>query len=325
MLNRVSGCIGLEFPRLARQWGFLTPIALAAGMVACWDISGATALEGPAWKAEVWDAEAIYRGATIAQDLAFPDAAGTIDQLASARMALIKPAGSGPFPAIVLMHQCTGLNRAVATWAGAAVSHGYVVLLVDSLGPRNVKSVCFGPRNGVNFFRGARDALQAAEHLRQQTYVDKKCVAFVGFSWGAMVGLLAASPHYASALKFNSGFAAVVSFYPGCFRITPEGRPPFDLVNSDISRPLLVLMGDADTETPATECIDKLEALKRSGLPLEWHLYPGATHCWDCVQLDGFSKTDFRGHYVEYHFRRDITEDSKRRLFEFLDRAMPRQ
>jgi dienelactone hydrolase len=58
---------------------------------------------------------------------------------------LIKPAGPGPFPAIVLMHQCGGLNVAVAAWARAAVSHGYAVLLVDSLAPRSVKSVCFGP------------------------------------------------------------------------------------------------------------------------------------------------------------------------------------
>jgi dienelactone hydrolase len=92
-----------------------------------------------------------------------------------------------------------------------------------------------------------------------------------------------------------------------------------------ISQPLLVLMGDADTETPASECIEKLEVLKQGGLPVEWHLYPGATHCWDCQQLDGFSKIDVRGHHVEYHFRPDLTEDSRRRLFEFLDRTMPRR
>ncbi|MFT4118222.1 dienelactone hydrolase family protein [Bradyrhizobium sp.] len=297
--------------------GLLTPLALG------WGSGGADALDGPQPATAVWDAGAIFRGATFAPDLALPDTAETVDQFTSPRMAMLKPAGSGPFPAIVLAHQCSGLNPAVAAWARAAVMHGYVVLLVDSLGPRNVKTVCFGPRNGVNFFRGARDALQAAEHLREQSYVDGKRVAFVGFSWGAMVGLLAASPHYVGALQFKSGFAAVASFYPGCFRITPKDRPPFDLVNPDISRPLLVLMGDADTETPASECIDRFGPLKESGVPLEWHLYPGATHCWDCQQLDGFSKIDVRGHHVDYHFRQDLTDDSRRRLFEFLDRVMP--
>ncbi len=298
-------------------------IALLAALVVSLIAGVANASNNQQLKAVTWDAGTIYRGATVAPDLVLPNTAETVDQLASPRMALLKPPGSGPFPAIVLMHQCAGLNAAVVAWARAAVSRGNVVLLVDSLGPRNVKSVCFGPRNGVNFFRGVRDALQAAEHLRKQSYVDSKRVAFVGFSWGAMVGLLTASSHYVGALKLGSGFAAVASFYPGCFRITPKEQPPFDLVNPDISRPLLVLMGDADTETPATECIDKFDALKRSGIPVEWHLYPGATHCWDCLQLDGFSKIDVRGHHVEYHFRQDLTDDSRRRLFEFLDRAMP--
>lgn len=292
-------------------------VAVLAGLVPGWGQNPAAA------EAERWPPEAIHRGATFAEDLAFPLTPETVDQLASPHMALIRPAGTGPFPALVLMHQCSGLNAAVTAWARRAVAHGYVVLLVDSLRPRNVESVCFGPQSGVNFFRGARDALQAARHLRRRDYVDRNRVGLVGFSWGAMVGLLASSSHYIGALGFESGFAAVASFYPGCFRAIPNGRPPYDLVNPDITQPLLVLMGDADTETPASECLDRLEVLKRNGAPVDWHLYEGATHCWDCQQLDGFKKTDVRGHRVEYKFRQDVTEDSERRLFEFLSRAMP--
>jgi dienelactone hydrolase len=135
---------------------------------------------------------------------------------------------------------------------------GYVVLLVDSLGPRGVASVCDGPKAGVNFARGTRDALQAAEHLRRQRFVDRDRVALVGFSWGAMVGLLASSRHYAAALDAGPGFAAVASFYPGCFRIYPaNGAPPYEILNPDIAQPLLVLMGEADTEAPPAECISR--------------------------------------------------------------------
>ncbi len=125
-----------------------------------------------------------------------------------------------------------------------------------------MKTVCYGPKNGVNFFRGVRDALQAAEHLRSQPYVDKTRIALVGFSWGAMVSLLTSSQHCASAALANATpFTAVVSFYPGCFKITPpNGRPPYEIVNADIKPPLLVLMGEDDTETPAAECVSKLEA-----------------------------------------------------------------
>src|SRR5262247_1679511 len=154
MPNAVSDCGGSTFSRLIRQQACRTIaaliVALLAGLMANWDASGATALDRPAWKAEVWEPDAIYRGALVAGDLVLPGAAEAIDDVTSPRMALIKPAGAGPFPAIVLMHQCAGLNRAVAAWGRVAVSHGYVVLLVDSLGPRNVKSVCYGPQSGVN-------------------------------------------------------------------------------------------------------------------------------------------------------------------------------
>ena len=93
-------------------------------------------------------------------------------------------------------------------WAKEAVARGYVVLLVDSLGPRGVTSVCAGPKAGVNFARGTRDALQAAEHLRRQPFVDRDRVALVGFSWGAMVGLLASSRHYAAALDRRAGLCS---------------------------------------------------------------------------------------------------------------------
>jgi dienelactone hydrolase len=63
--------------------------------------------------------------------------------------------------------------------------------------------------------------------------------------------------------------------------------------------------------------------VKRSGAPIEWHVYPTTTHCWDCQQLDGRTKIDMRGNHVEYRFSQSVTDDSRRRLFEFLDRVMP--
>lgn len=264
--------------------------------------------------------------ASLTDDLTFPDKAEPASALTTPRMAMLRPDGAGPFPAMVLFHQCSGLNATLVDWAKEAVARGFVVLLIDSLGPRHVKSVCEGPKAGVNFARGTRDALQAAEHLRQQPFVDKDRVALLGFSWGAMVGLLAASDHYAGSLDAGSGFAAVASFYPGCFRIYPPGgTPPYEILNPDITRPLLVLMGEADTETPPVECIGRLEAAKAAGAPVAWHIYPAATHCWDCKHADGLSKIDIRGHSVSYRFDETVTQDSRDRLFDFLSAALARQ
>src|SRR5258705_1737289 len=271
-------------------------------------------------------AQGLVGAATQAKDLTFPTLPSTVSAN-DPRMTLLKPNGSGPFPAIVLHHQCAGLrpkggpNRSMATWAQAALRQGFVVLLIDSLGPRDVDLVCYGPKGGVNFPRGVRDAMQAADHLRALPFVDKRRVAHVGFSWGAMVALLASSSAWRPVLPGSEAFAAAVAVYPGCFTIKPQTAPNFEIIQNQIDRPVLVLMGDKDTETPPDECVAKLQAAKAAGAPVEWHVFRNATHCWDCEHLNGFSKKDFRGTNVTYRYDSGATQETRRRIFEFLERT----
>src|SRR6202035_6163055 len=63
---------------------------------------------------------------------------------------LFRPAGAGPYPALVFLHGCGGLisrstgriNTREADWAARFSAAGYVVLMVDSLGPRNHGGMC---------------------------------------------------------------------------------------------------------------------------------------------------------------------------------------
>ncbi|MBR1274585.1 dienelactone hydrolase family protein [Bradyrhizobium sp. AUGA SZCCT0283] len=271
-------------------------------------------------------AQGLLGAATQAKDLTFPTVPSTAS-VDGSRMTLLKPAGSGPFPAIVLHHQCAGLrtkggpNRSMSAWAETAVRQRFVVLLVDSLGPRDVDLVCLEAKKGVNFPRGVRDAMQAADHLRTLSFVDKRRIAHVGFSWGAMVALLGSNRDWRSALPGSEGFTAAVAVYPGCFTIKPKSGTPYEIVQNRIDRPVLVLMGDKDTETPPDECVPKLQAAKDSGAPVEWYVFRNATHCWDCEQLNGFSKRDFRGTKVVYRFDSSVTQETSRRIFEFLERT----
>ena len=254
--------------------------------------------------------------ATQAKDLVFPKEPSPLPQSAP-QMAVHKPDGPGPFPALVLHHQCSGLvsrgfvNQSILNWAGEALSRGYIVLMVDSFGQRGVDTACKGPKGGVNFARGARDALQAAEHLRKYAFVDKRRIAHVGYSWGAMVGVLASSKAWPAAVGPSNHFGAFVSFYPGCYSVRPPQGAPFEIVRADINRSLLVLMGGKDNETPPGDCVRKLSAAKSAGAPVEWHVYPDATHCWDCKSLDGFSKIDIRGSHVVYRYDASVTTDSQ--------------
>ncbi|HZQ74111.1 MAG TPA: dienelactone hydrolase family protein [Burkholderiales bacterium] len=253
-------------------------------------------------------------------DLKFPEEAKELSVFSPLAMAIYKPTGAGPFPAVVIVHSCGGLRAEIQDWARLALERGYVVFVMDSLSQRNVKDGC-SPATWVQPVRGAKDALQAREHLKRFAFVDQDRVALVGFSWGAMVGLYASSGAIASQLS-SSRYAAVVSFYPICYFPGGRGFPAVEWLRAEIDKPLLVLMGDQDNEAPATECVSRLEKLSQKGVPVEWHVYPATTHCWDCSTLNNYSKADWLGNRVVYRYDRQVTQDSAERMFAFLAKRL---
>ncbi|MFY8043848.1 MAG: dienelactone hydrolase family protein [Rhodoferax sp.] len=273
--------------------------------------------------------ERLAEWAAQSDDLQFPTKVSTFGLFTSPQFALYKPDGPGPFPALVLLHQCGGLQRgkfsntSMLEWAKKAVARGYVALLIDSLGPRGVDTVCYGFKGGVNWGRGLKDVQQAAQYLRTLEYVDKNRVALAGYSWGAAVGLLASSSKAVETLNVPGRFNAIASFYPPC-HLKPKGRNPYELITNGIDRPLLVLLGGQDNETPPQECIDRLEPMKQAGASIELHTYPEASHCWDCKSLDGFSKTDARGNFVVYRYDEALTKDAEERMFAFFEKSFTR-
>src|ERR1700739_2191709 len=81
-----------------------------------------------------------------------------------------RPDGSGPFPAVVVMHDCSGLgprsSGAPGRWANELVGRGYVVVMPDSFTPRgHADGVCTTPlsqrRADVGPEQRARDAYDA--------------------------------------------------------------------------------------------------------------------------------------------------------------------
>jgi dienelactone hydrolase len=76
---------------------------------------------------------------------------------------LAKPDGSGPFPAVVILHGCGGFFSSYASVADDLQWEGYVALAVDSLGPRgNSRCLCRRVnRTGNRRVRGARLSVKA--------------------------------------------------------------------------------------------------------------------------------------------------------------------
>ena len=93
---------------------------------------------------QVQNTQTLRHAASLAQDLSYPEKFSEFGFFSTPSMAMYKPKGDGPFPALVLQHQCGGLrnasgswqNLSMLEWARTAVKRGYVALVIDSLGPR---------------------------------------------------------------------------------------------------------------------------------------------------------------------------------------------
>ncbi|HMT81397.1 MAG TPA: dienelactone hydrolase family protein [Azonexus sp.] len=222
-------------------------------------------------------------------------------------------------PALVVFHTCGGISQHIRYWTEEALKEGYVVLVPDSM--RGLKSDCGSPPQIPNA-RFVKDALDAVAHLAVLPYVDAKRISILGFSKGAFVATWLTSPGVANALRPGTPIvASAISVYGFCSLGPTRGRPQGAVIlQPDTNRPLLMLMGGKDNETPPASCLEQLPKLKEAGAPVEWHLYPDATHGWDSADKDGFSKIAYNNERVTYRYDPAATADTRKRVFDFLSK-----
>ncbi len=216
---------------------------------------------------------------------------------------LLTPSGGGPFPAIVIMHDCSGLgprsSGAPRRWGEELVAQGYVVLMADSFSPRGLPNgVCTeAPERSrtANHYLRIGDAYGALAFLRTLPEVDGRHVGIMGGSHGGSSTLASmVDPGDARtplALAKRDGFAAGVALYPSCgqrygaWSVTRENgnRGPVTGYAGAYKpiAPLLILAGEADDWTPAEPCVRLAEAARAQGFQVEIKVYAGAHHSFD--------------------------------------------
>jgi dienelactone hydrolase len=122
---------------------------------------------------------------------------------------LARPAGDGPFPAIVVLHGCSGFSGAGSLQlADQLKDWGYVALMVDSFGPRGMTTAC-----GGSFTGQPGDAYAALRYLARRDFVDAARVAVLGNSMGGSSALYAVDRDLL-AQYFTERFRAAVAYYP---------------------------------------------------------------------------------------------------------------
>ena len=138
---------------------------------------------------------------------------------------LFRPAGEGKHPAVVFLHGCGGLfNRATGfinarelDWTRELTQRGYVVLMVDSFGPRNQGEMCSlrGFKLKV-YLKRPRDAYGALLFLQAQPDVRPDRIGVIGWSEGGGTVLFAIGVQSTGrpAQLLQGDFRAAVAFYP---------------------------------------------------------------------------------------------------------------
>lgn len=198
---------------------------------------------------------------------------------------ITKPAGTGPFPAVVLLHDCSGLgprsSGAPWRWSSEFTRWGFVTIWPDSFATRgHPDGVCREPARG-NVVPRARvaDALAAAAHLRTLGFVDPERIAVMGGSHGGTSAMAAVDASRETTAPGR--FAAAVALYPGCKYFTADRADPAVTHVYQTRAPTLILIGSLDDWTPAPPCERLVAASKSAGQPIEIEVYAGAHHSFD--------------------------------------------
>jgi len=216
--------------------------------------------------------------------------------------ALFKPTGAGPFPAVVYVSGCGGLNDpADRAQQKVAIDHllskGVATLIIDPFTARNEpEGVCanLDEKQATQYFiRGGNDVLAALNVLEAMPDIDTKHIFLQGYSYGAISALFAIDRKNSAN---HAKVAGIVAYYPYCY----DGVDP--------SVPVLDMIGEKDDWTPAAKC----QAVTGK-TDFDVVVYPGDTHAFTM----NFGKpVDYLGHHMDYDEK--STQDAQQRADAFM-------
>lgn len=195
---------------------------------------------------------------------------------------------AGVVPAVAIFHGCGGPGQNTARMAGLLASWGYAALVVDSFSARGLKDVC-GHKNWptqADAEMRAHDIDATLAWLGQQSYVDARRLAYMGYSYGGGVALLRALSAQADDVKPSaradavpSPARAVILLYPDCALADALGP------RLAVRQPTLFALAALDDWTPVSQCKAVMDRIVQGRDLVETRIYDGAHHSFDALGL----------------------------------------
>lgn len=176
------------------------------------------------------------------------------------------PAGTGPFPVVIMIHEFFGINESIVGKANGLAEEGYLVVAPDTFRgattswiPRAIYQVITTQPAQV-----AQDLDTVYAWIQAQPNASAKRTGIVGFCYGGRTAL--------SYSLHNNQLAATVIFYGA-----PETDPA---VLRALPGPVLGIFGGADNSISTAEVREFTAALQQAGIPNEVTIYPDQPHAF---------------------------------------------
>jgi carboxymethylenebutenolidase len=177
---------------------------------------------------------------------------------------LVQPAGQGPFPAVLVVHENRGLNPYIEDVARRAAVEGFLALAPDGLAPVGGYP---GNDDDGRALQGRldqeklrTDMLNSARFVKVHKLSSGKLGA-TGFCWGG------GTVNYL-AVALGADLQAAVPFYGAAAETASVSK-----IKAALQIHYAGNDGGINSMWPAFE-----KALKAAGVPHEMHMYPGTQH-----------------------------------------------
>ena len=179
---------------------------------------------------------------------------------------LAEPEGSGPFPALILIHEWWGLNDWVKKDADKFADSGYVAFAIDLYHGKTATSpeVARSLSAFIDKEQAAKDLRSAFDQLFNRKEVNQKSIGSIGWCMGGGYSLRAAVD--------LSGLSACVINY---------GSLITDISTlKKINCPILGIFGENDQNINPSVVKEFQDSLNQAGIENKIIIYPGAGHAF---------------------------------------------